>query len=265
MRFNASKSTHTFFPHKEELHSHRHPDLEIGGKKLTHVNGFVYLGLPVGNCEFAHKFVDDKLEKCVRAFYSLNYFGCRSGGLTPQLTAFMYRTYCQPILSYCLEAVEIGVTALHAYDSRQATLVKRFAGVSKYARSIPLLNALKIASVSHLYHKMKLVYLNQLQGNQLTNSILGHLRNMYQAVGAPKQSVVRQLNKTAVLIGVDIFTHELKYCLHTLNNNFSYDDDELVRKTYNLCTLIGDDPHNSAFYRQILKEVLSCNDTGALR
>ena len=122
---------------------------------------------------------------CMRALYSLNCFGCRPGGLPPHTSAFMFRVYCQPIVAYCLEAVHVATSTLKRFDSRQATLLKSLVGLSKYARSTPLLLALKVSSITQLYHKMKLVYLKQLQANIFTYNILGFLRAQYASIEAP--------------------------------------------------------------------------------
>ena len=258
MRFNATKSTHTAFTHKRDLDKSR-PRAELYGKELTYTSNFVYLGLPVGDSVYISQFVDDKFAKCCRAFHSLNRFGCRAKGLAPKVIASIYKTYCQPIITYCVEALQIGKTKLKEYDSRQATLVKTFVGLSKYARTTPLLHALNINTVSHLYHKMKLVLLKQLTNNRLTNEILGFLRNKYRRQKAPRHSIVKQLEDVSIKLEVDIYTFPFKSSMTLISSTFFGDDDELTRKTSNICTLMGDDPANYAYYRQILKYILSYN------
>ena len=176
----------------------------------------------------------------------------------------MYRTFCHPILAYCLEGAFVGERLLKVLNSRQATLVKTFMGVSKFAKTTPLLHALRISSITHLYHKMKLIFLKQLQCNALTNDILGFLRSKYSDMEPPKHSAIYQLNRISSLIGTDVFLLDFNQRVLLLNNQFVHND-EMVRKVTNLCALIGEDPANVAFYRQILKDVLSHSYTDVPR
>ena len=249
MRFNAAKSTHTAFTHRRDLERSR-PRAELYGNELTYTNNFIYLGLPVGDSAYIEQFLDDKFNKCCRAFHSLNRFGCKANGLAPKVIASIFKTYCQPIITYCVEALHVGQTKLKAYDSRQATLVKTFVGLSKHAKTTPLLHALKINKVSHLYHKMKLVLLRQLASNRLTNQILGFLRDKYKHKKPSQHSVVKQFENVSIKLEVDIYTVPQKACSTLVNSIFVGDDDELTRKTNNICTLMGDDPNNYAYYRQ---------------
>ena len=264
MRYNATKSTCTLLAHPQELQT-REPELQLYGKALTPVPGFTYLGLPIGNGTYVAQFVEDKFGKSMRALYSLNCFGCRPGGLPPHTSAFMFRVYCQPIVAYCLEAVHVATSTLKRFDSRQATLLKSLVGLSKYARSTPLLLALKVSSITQLYHKMKLVYLKQLQANILTYNILGFLRAQYASIGAPSHSAIHQLGETAKLLNVDIHSTNYMTCSNLLDTHFFTCENELVFKTSNFCTLLGDDPSNYAFYRQILRNILSNSEDNSLR
>ena len=256
MRFNGAKSTHTAFTHRSDLEKSR-PRAELYGNELTYTSNFVYLGLPVGDSAYIEQFLDSKIDKCCRAFHSLNRFGCKANGLAPKVIASIFKTYCQPIVTYCVEALHIGKTKLKAYDSRQATLVKTFVGLSKYASTTPLLHALRINTVSHLYYKMKLVLLRQLANNRLTNQILGFLRDKYKCHRPPKHSVIKQLEDVSIKLDVDIYTLSHNACSTLVNSIFVGEDDELTRKTNNICILMGDNPANYAYYRQILKTILS--------
>ena len=231
MKFNAGKSTHSLMACSKTEAGEKH-SLSLHGKPLAYTDGFVYLGLPIGNDSYVREFIDSKFNKCTRTFYSQSCFGCHVDGLAPRVTAFMYRTFCQPILAYCLEGAFVGERLLKVLNSRQATLVKTFMGVSKFAKTTPLLHALRISSITHLYHKMKLIFLKQLQCNALTNDILGFLRSKYSEkysdMEPPKHSAIYQLNRISSLIGTDVFLLDFNQRVLLLNNQFVHND-EMVR------------------------------------
>ena len=54
---------------------------------------------------------------------------------------------------------------LGEFDSHQATLIKNNIGLSKFSRSTPLLKALRIDTISYLYYKFKLIFLDQIKKN----------------------------------------------------------------------------------------------------
>ena len=80
----------------------------------------------------------------------------------------------------------------------------------------------------------------------------------------PKHSAIYQLNRISSLIGTDVFLLDFNQRVLLLNNQFVHND-EMVRKVTNLCALIGEDLAIVAFYRQILKDVLSHSYTDVPR
>ena len=85
------------------------------------------------------------------------------------------------------------------------------------------------------------------------------IKDKYRIATPPIHSALYQFNKTTALIGVDVYNTGYNQCVRLLSDHFARCDSELVNRVCNLCTLIGDDPLNAAFYRQILKGVVSCD------
>ena len=82
------------------------------------------------------------------------------------------------------------------------------------------------------------------------------LRTNYTTNQAPNQSVIHQLHQTASVLNSDIYTLDFNSSIQRLNASY-FIDSELARKSYNLCSLMGDDPQNCAFYRNILNKSLT--------
>jgi hypothetical protein len=264
LRFNALKSTYTVLRHPNDQ-SKRIAKVELYGKQLPHVESFVYLGLPVGDHKNVEKFVEEKFRKTCRAYYSLSGIGCRVNGLEPYTNAFVYRTYCQPIVCYGLEMLHIRKSKLKDYDSTQATLIKNSTGLSKYVRTTPLINALKVRSITHLYYRMKIAFLKQLKLNQLTSDILNDLIQSYKHSKIPEASFVKQVSDTGHIIGKDVYATGYNACLDEIDKKFRAEDEEMVRRVGNLCKLMFEDRENSLFYKNILYSVLSAVPSSALR
>ena len=145
-----------------------------------------------------------KMKSTINSFYSLNGIGLRRYALSPLSLAKIYRIYCQPKFLYGLEMIYISQNTLRELNSTQAALIKMNLGLSKYARSSPLLDALRIESVKHLYHKFKILFVKQLQQIPFTRTLLEYLGDYYCDKTCPSQSFIQQISETSRLISMNI-------------------------------------------------------------
>ena len=193
-----------------------------------------------------------------RAFYSLNGIGCRAGGLAPATTTFIYRTYCQPIVTYGMEMLHISKSSLKRYDSQQSTLIKNAVGFSKYLHSSTLLRALDVNTIVHTYYRMKFIFMRQLMGNHFTTRIIEYLLQNYTYHQLGDRSFVKQISDAFKIISVnDVRLSAWKTSLTALSNVMNPQDDELTRKVRNLCKMMGEDKVNFNLYKSILIGLLS--------
>ena len=72
---------------------------------LNKEDGFIYLGLPIGNNEYKEDFIENKFKKTERSFYSLYKLGCKPYALCPRTIAFIYKQFSQSIFKYGLEVL----------------------------------------------------------------------------------------------------------------------------------------------------------------
>ena len=140
--------------------------------ELSHVDSLVYLGLPIGGRDVIEEYWENKLNKVVKAFYSLHSIGCGRNGLDAISQARVYKTYCHPISTNGLEMTYMRKRKLSEYDSSQAPLIKRAIGLSNFDRSTALLSALKIEKLMLLYYKYKVLFLSQIRSISHFNTIL---------------------------------------------------------------------------------------------
>ena len=90
----------------------------VNGVQISNVEGFEYLGLPLGNNLFIREFIEEKWKKVERSFYSLYGIGCKPMVSSPRLIGFLYKQYCQSIFRHILDNVLIPCSLLKELDTR---------------------------------------------------------------------------------------------------------------------------------------------------
>ena len=237
IKFNINKCINLTL-HPAASRAKKISKLFLNGKQLTQSRSIIHLGLPIGPNFFIKNYWKEKMKSTVRAFYSLNGIGLRPFAMNPLTMAKIYRIYCQPKFLYGLEMVHINKTTLNELNSSQATLIKMNLTLSKYALSTPLMNALRIETIKHLYFKFKILFVKQLKRIPLTSAILDFLEVHYLGNAGPEQSFLSQTAKANQLLGIDILRVNTQSALKKLNEYFQTTDQELVNKILNLCTMM---------------------------
>ena len=169
--------------------------IKMAGTIIPESNEFIYLGLPIGNNLFKNKFLEAKMGKVEKAFYSLYGIGCKPHALTPRTIAFLYKQFCQSIFRYGLDNLYVNNKQIDSFNIRQNILIKRAIGISKFCKTTPLFQVLKIESMEQLYAKHKIFCYRQIKNNQMTSEILNYLRQHYENNVISEHSFVKQLRK----------------------------------------------------------------------
>ena len=255
IKFNSNKCVNLTM-HPSSTKTKKITKLHLNGTLLTQKQDIIHLGLPIGSNLFIKKYWTEKMRSTVQSFYSLNGIGVRPLAMHPLSIAKIYRIYCQPKFLYGLEMVHINKATLNELNTTQATLIKMNLTLSKYALSTPLLNALRIESVKHLYLKFKIIFIKQLKQIQLTNSILNFLSEYYRVNICPEQSFISQIFEVNRLLSLDILQSNPKMTLKLLGDHFQSTDTELINKILNICTMMFEDKPRSRIYRDILAQLL---------
>jgi hypothetical protein len=116
--------------------------------------------------------------------------GMRPFGMKPQTIASIYKIHCQPKLMYDFEMININDSTLNELNSTQASLIKMNMSLSKFTKSTPLLNALKVESIMQIYFKFKILFIKQLIQINFTKDILEYLVEYYNNNTVPNQSFI---------------------------------------------------------------------------
>lgn len=182
-------------------------NIRMNGQAIPIVKNMIYLGLPIGNQTFKKEFFEKKFAKCERALYSLYNFGCRPYGLNPKTIGFIFKQYCQSIYNYGLETIYLSCKDLDIYSRRQNILIKKTIGLSKFCKTTPLYNVLKIETVQETYHKHKIYYYNQISKIKITDTIFSTLKKIYineHILKSNTETCLEQLKITGKFIKKDL-------------------------------------------------------------
>ena len=230
----------------------------LNNSTLEKVTKLIYLGLPVGNTAYLKEYWDQKINKTIKSFYGLNNIGCKSKTMSPRIMAQIYRIYCQPIMCYGLEILHINKTKVEELDSMQAQLIKNNIGLSKFARTTPLLNALCIESISQLYHKYKILFLKQINRVLVTKTIFEFLIQNTTHENYNKNSFISQIRATNNLIEQNIFSTKYSNSITELKAIYNNTNSELILKIIETCDQMNDQGTRNV-NRNILAELLKNN------
>ena len=108
------------------------------------------------------------------------------------------------------------------YDKRQNILIKRSIGLSKFAKTTPLFNCLKIESIRELYLKHKIFLLKQLNKNEFTSSVLKKLRyfNTNKIIKFSNDSIINQITIVNKMANIDDCTINLSLSIQKIIEQF---------------------------------------------
>jgi hypothetical protein len=190
IEFNPKKSVSVTFNSKGETEEQI---FKMSDESIPSVNGFIYLGLPIGNNGFVDEYIEEQFKKVQRSIFSLYSMGFKPKMVSPQTMGFVYKQYCQPTFRYCLENIKIPGKKLDELDVRQNTLIKNAIGLNKFVRTTPLLQCLKVESMRQLYKKRKVLFIKSIKQSQVCAYIYEHMRKKYS-----RQMVFKKNNKSYI-------------------------------------------------------------------
>ena len=142
LRFNPTKTQCITFG-KSKFSSRR---WYLDGVALEEVQRITYLGVTLSNDSGDHS--NDRIKSARRAFYALQGAGICDHGTSTETLTHLYQAAIRPVLTYGLVCVHQNKAATDAIEKCQGNIVKTALGLSKFDKTSPLLNALRINSIS---------------------------------------------------------------------------------------------------------------------
>ncbi len=101
--------------------------------------------------------------------------------------------------------------------------------MSKYCKTTPLLNAVRIKSILQLYEEYKIIFLKQINRNQLTKNIYDLLLNKYSTILKPaRESYFHILKEICNKYEFNIQNINIKSSIDIINSKYQIPNDGLV-------------------------------------
>ena len=226
LAFNPKKSV----CYTSNISCHVKPKFFLGNLEIPSVEGFVYLGLPVGNRNYVLEYFNEKMKKVEKSFFSLRGLGWKPASLHPKSIAFLFKQFCQSIAKFGLENIYLSSTDLKSLNTRQSMLVKIGIGIRTYCKTKSLFNALKIEPFDQLYLKHKFFFLRQIGLNKFVNNIYDFLSSYYKNSQFPKGCFMSQLNQVKELTKSNPFFFNIKAQLKSIDQSFKCSEFEKVNE-----------------------------------
>ena len=156
--FNSSKSHLLSFGKQMSKNS----IFRLGNNELKSVEKLNYLGVDINTNLELDEFTCEKFKKVQRSLFSLSFLGLKPMGVSPDLQAFIYKTYCLSTFTYGLETTTLLKTTRDYLSICQNNLIRQFVGLRRYCRMSNVRKCLKIFDFEQLYIFTKLSFISTL-------------------------------------------------------------------------------------------------------
>lgn len=247
MEFNAEKSASLVF---SKFKTNITDVFVMNNKVIPGKEGIIYLGLPLGSQEYINDYLDDKMRKVEKSFFSLYSLGCKPKRMNPMLVSFLYKQFCQSIFRSHLDNLYISNKKLDELEIRQNIMIKSFIGVSKFSRTRPLNDSIKLESIKQIYFKHKIFFLKQIFKNDLCKEIFNELRSKKIKFLRFNNSFVKQLDDLEKKIFVNCTDYDYDILIKSIESQFRCVNKGLVDSIVYILYLInsGIEQNTSYFY-----------------
>ena len=94
-----------------------------------------------------------RLNDVRQSFYGLNSLGMSYSGAAPEVLAHLYKSTCQPVLTYGMECMSNSKDQFRRMESIQGRLIKQCLGLSKRSHNWAVLKALNIDKVQNIVNR----------------------------------------------------------------------------------------------------------------
>ena len=126
------------------------PRWRLGESLIKNVASMTLLGTIFNSNLTSTEHVNSRILACRRSAYGLSSSGLCYPGLSTETKVFLWKSVCQPTLTFALECCTLDKESLTKLESAQGTLVKGFCGISKRSHHTRLLEALDVPKIKPL-------------------------------------------------------------------------------------------------------------------
>ena len=200
----------------------------LGDHSINKVDSFMHLGVLIGNRESGFKHMDEKFNRVERSLYSLYSLGCRPDGFHPLLSVDIYKKFCQSLFYYGLEVSYLNKTQLQSLNTRQNVLLRRLLGLSKFSSISPIYDALNVMKIEHVYSQHKILFMQQVQQNDVTCELFYSLFNYDETHKLGNDSFITAIKLVSNYLEIELNLFNKKLWLLRLVSRFAFVNTGLV-------------------------------------
>jgi hypothetical protein len=131
-----------------------------------------YLGMWFTNTLTNKRHLDERRIMAIRMSYNLTNCGFNSHMMKIKLKTYLYKIYCQPIMTYGLENLTLNKTELKKLQAAESLIIKKALQLGKFCQSTILMKSVNLESMYDRIIINKLKLLKRLATNNFTMKIL---------------------------------------------------------------------------------------------
>ena len=128
-----------------------------------------YLGYIINAEIKSNAHLSIRKKNCLKRYFSLNPLGLNNEYMDGLIKAFLIKTYCQPILYYGIENLNINKIQLQELSTTVGHMLKKIFHLNKRTRNSDILNACNMHNTLVNITIRKLKFLFRLHSNNITN------------------------------------------------------------------------------------------------
>ena len=156
----------------------------LGENIMKTVNELEILGVTFRSNLKCNLHVQNRIQKCRKALYSMNNVGMCYPGLNTSTKTLIYKTVCLPSMTYGMETVNLSKQDMKQLESFQGGIAKRICGIGKRSHHTRLVRAMNLDNVGTLIgNQMRSLYNNISLIDSPTRQLNLHILHEYMFKG----------------------------------------------------------------------------------
>ena len=156
----------------------------LGNLHMETADSLEILGVTFSSLRGSTPHTDKRINSCRSSFYSLSDIGLAYPGLSMDVKVYLWRTVCQPVITYGFDAICTSKADLDRLQSTQGSLIKRAIGLGNRSHHSSVLQALDIKPICQMVeNKTVRSFANFMSYDSPTRDITSYLMSKYIAEG----------------------------------------------------------------------------------
>ena len=131
-----------------------------------------YLGLIINKNNDGNEITLSKYKTVERCFFSLNGFGMKPPGVSPNIKAFIYNIYCLPKFTYVMGIFNLNKKTIKSINVSQNNLFRYALNIPYKTQISLIMKSLKIFDATTLYYSQICILIKLVHRHEFTKKLL---------------------------------------------------------------------------------------------